>query len=267
MKLIPTNPPSNPLFSKKQIIEDLKYSSAPLKTICAAYAESPDKWRSIYNRVWKERKLDPEFDDIVVSYMKRTKDKMVFVGGRPRLDKGDKSWQDIYLKKLEEFKGNRAKASEFTPYSWETILQMISPGYTEFDDVFAKRVRSVELKLSAYAEETMYEMLMPEYHGDMESSKIAQTRAWIADRILQKVDRERWGNKVDMKVEGKVRHEFHDRQVRINLLVEEQKRFLSDGSQNDNVIDVTSVPVKEPVECQSKRQSSGAQTISPDTKD
>lgn len=197
------------------------------------YAPSPEKWRGIYNDVWKWRKTDTELDDILKKRLKKSTGREIAVGGRPPLDAGDKSWQDDFCEALlypkePSDRGNRYKASLVTPYSWNTILKMIQPGYTEFDKEFYEKVQACELQISAEVEAMMLNLSDPENYKDIESAKKAQSMAWTFSKILEKMDRLRWGKEMNVKHSGQIQHihETLPKEKMLANLAEEQKYFI-----------------------------------------
>lgn len=216
------------LWSKERVAEDLKSTQLTIKNLCKLYAPSPEKWRGFYNDIWKWRKLDPDFNVLVLSHMKKTSPTRKGTGGRPKKDGGDKSWQQLFCEELVRQNGNRHKASLVTPYSFETINQMLTPQYTEYDEKFARMVRATELQLAAYAEELIMSTLAPENFDSLETAKIAQTKAWIASKVLEKLDDSRWGKKMNIDMRGEIRHTALNgaRQNLIANLVDEQQMFM-----------------------------------------
>lgn len=190
------------------------------------YAPSPEKWRGIYSDVWRWRKTDQEFDSIVTEYIQKTTGKKSLAGGRPRLDNGDKSWQQEYCEALIRFNGNKEKAAQVTPYSFEQIYEMTNPTYGSYDSEFSKMVLSTELKLAAKAEEMVFSALSEENFVDLHTAKIAQTKVWIATKILEKMDKNRWGKDLNVRHSGSINHIQIPREKILATLVDEQKKYL-----------------------------------------
>lgn len=131
-------------------------------------------------------------------------------------------WKTKYCEELLRTK-SRTKAALVTPYPWDSIYKMLHEKYSEYDQKFADMVHMVETRLVAWAEEEIW--------NSLSDATNAKDRAWIADRILSKMDRERWGDKLDVKHTGAIQHLLP--QQRLMLLGEaaaDQAVFIAEGN-------------------------------------
>lgn len=268
MRTIESKAPRHPLWSKEQLKKDLCNSSSPLKTILKVYAPSPDKWRGIYNDVTIWRKTDLELSKLLDEQLKKTQKKRTkkASGGRPRKDLGDLSWQDRFCEALVNpedpaDKGNRYKAALLTPYTWETISKKIQPGYTDFDEEFYEKVRAAELRIASEAESMLLSMLNEKSFEDFETAKISQAKAWYLTKVLEKMDKLRWGKEMNVKHSGQVNHNVQllPPEKQLANLVEEQQHYFQKNIQllsatNSDVIEVEVTEVNpEPVTVQAEQ--------------
>lgn len=197
--------------------------------------------------------MDTSFDDAINLYIHKTNpSNNGGAGGRPALDKGNKHWQEDFCQELIKCNGNRDKAARATPYSFETIYTFLSPSHEYFDPDFARKVKVTELKIAAKAEEMVISLLDPGNYTDMFDTKIAQSKAWIGLKILEKLDKERYGKEINMKHSGSVEHRLQSRETVIAQLVDEQKMFMKAnqkmlGEEPSDIIDVEPESVHEPI--------------------
>jgi len=199
--------------------------------------------------------MDKEFDSAIKQYIHRTSDVKKTQGGRPPLDKGDKSWQIEFCKALYKNDGNREKASKVTPYDFDTIYTFLSQSHEYYDEDFARKVRITELKIAAKAEEMVLSLLDPSNFATVDDSRISQTKAWVGMKILEKLDKDRYGKEIGVKHSGTVKHELVSRESAVARLVEEQKnwmqsnqKYLQAETDSANVIDITPTLVHEPIQ-------------------
>lgn len=216
------------LWGKEQILLDIQSSNLSLKKLCSIYAPSPDKWRGYYSDIWKWRRLDASFDKAIIQYMNKVNPVKGKSPGRPRKDKDDPDWMERFCEALIKNNGNRVKAAEVTPYSFDTITQMLSPLYTSYNEKFTKMVKAKELELAARFEELLVSCADPSNFDSLDSAKITQAKAYISSRALEKLDIERFGRTQRLDVRGTVTHQIgtSQREVLIANLVEEQNRFM-----------------------------------------
>lgn len=233
MKLTSVNESSakrHKLWDKALIVEDFKrLSHIKLVDYCRQYG-GEDHWRTYYNDIWKWRKLDKDFDQSVRDYLDKTNPrKGGHAGGRPEKDGGDKSWQDEFCLALVACNGNRPKAAQVTPYSWEELYEMLDPDYTSFNEEFSKKVKAVELELAARAEEIMVEALHEDNWKTVGDAKITQAKVWVAKTVAEKLDPKRWGKHVELLHKGGIEHRHvigSSQADTIARLKDEQEAFL-----------------------------------------
>jgi len=256
VRLVPANPPQrHPLWDKERVANDLQsLSHTGLIKICKQYG-GEDHWRTYYNDIWKWKKLDKDFATIVNEFLERNSPGMSQPNsGRPRNDDGDKSWQEGYCEALVKFNLNRAKAASVTPYSFDTIYQMLDPEYSSYDKDFARMVKVTELTIASRAEQMVVDALHEDNFKDIESAKTTQSKVWVATKALEKLDPKRWGKQIEMTHKGTINHQHQlSAQTRGELfarlkteqdafLVERQKKYLPPA---ENIIEAEIV--NEPV--------------------
>ena len=209
----------NKFWSKKTVLEDLRHVGN-LKGVCEIYADEKTGWRGYYNSLRQWRKEDAAFDKEVGIILSESDTSLQPGPGRERKDGGDLSWQDDYCRALYEFDGNRKLASAVTPYSFGQIMDFLNPETTSFDKAFAEKVKIAEAEISAEIEAMVLGLRKPENFETFEQSKISQTKAWYGLKILEKLDRMRYGRYVEMNMKADVKH-----QHTVQLLPPEQKLF------------------------------------------
>lgn len=245
-------PVRNPYWSKELFLSDLE-QAGNIKRVCEIYADEQKGWRAYYTDVSRWRKEDPMFDQKVKAILSVSDSSQGAGPGRTPIDQGDKSWWGDFCDELYNRSGNRQAASLVTPYSFKTILDMLNPETTSYNKEFAEMVEVTEAEISAEVEEMFLDLRKPENFETFEAAKIAQTKAWYATKVLEKLDKKRYGRFIEVK--GKMTHE-HSHQLlppseRMFNLWEEQKKFLEkkaqfmleDGKQSE-VIDAEEVPAE-----------------------
>lgn len=249
----------HPLWDKERITQDLRsLSHTGIIKLCKQYG-GEEGWRTYYNDVWKWKQLDPDFNEVFQQFLERNSPGMSQPkSGRPRSDLGDKSWQDDYCIALAKYNLNRHRAAQVTPYSFETIYQMLDPEYSSYDEGFAKKVKAIELEISSRAEEMAVLALDEENYRDIETAKITQTKVWVATKVLEKLDPKRWGKQIEMTHKGTINHKHQlaagSKGELFARLKEEQDAFLAERMKRalppkPEVIDAEIIdePVLDPV--------------------
>jgi len=172
-----------------------------VKKVCSLYADERTGWRGYYADYWRWKRADPTFASVVSAYIDK-KGKV----GRPRLDGGDKSWQEDYCLELSRTNGNYLKASAKTPYSVRQIAEFCDQYSTTYDEKFAKMVEEVFLTKAGEVQEKFLGLLDDSNFMDQTSSKITHDKAWVFLRALEKLDSGRWGRKSELNVKGRIDH-------------------------------------------------------------
>lgn len=162
-------------------------------------------------------------------------------GGRPKLDEGDPRWKERFCEDLYRYDNDREKASKNSPYSFKTILQKLTPGYTSYDKEFHEMVRATELQISARAEALMVqaavefgsELMSGHSKEAVDRAKILDTQSRVAERVTSKLDQQRWGRNQRVELNSTNRTEIdikvttiEQRHMKITALLEDQRRFL-----------------------------------------
>lgn len=211
----------HPLWDIEFLKDQLRSSSATLTEICKSYAPSPDKWKALYFDVQRWKETDSELRDILEAHRIRTdsKKRKTVSGGRPRKDQDPEhhDWRVKFCEELLRTK-SRSKAALVTPYSHDEVYMMLHEKYSTYDKDFAEMVHLTEMKMVAWAEETMWTSL--------DEAKNPKDKAWIAKEILKVRDRPRWGDKLDVSVNATVNHLLPEqRQKLLAELAEDQSKF------------------------------------------
>ena len=199
----------SPLWSKELFREEVETADS-ISSICRRWSSDPERIQGHKNDIVRWRKSDPELDARC-----REKFKAHPGLGRPSLEKEQPDWRLAFCEEYLKTK-SRLAASKVTPYAYDSILKKMDPNKTDYDPVFVDMVAQTESKLLDRAEQIMYESL--------ELEPIHRNKAWIASAILKARDRQRWGDKVDIKIEGTMRHTL-DRGRTMNELAASQEKF------------------------------------------
>lgn len=222
----------DPYWSREAFVDDLKQVKS-IKGVCEIYANRgavPTGWQGYYASVQFWRKKDANFDKQVRDILADSEVSMTPGPGRPRKDGGDRSWQEKFCEELYKVDGNRDKASKVTPYSLGQITDMLDERTVSFDKDFFSKVAEVEAKISAEIEEMLLSLRKEENFGTFEQSKITQTKGWYALKVLEKLDKMRYGKYVEMSMKANITHEHNinliPREERLFNLWEEQKKHL-----------------------------------------
>lgn len=246
MNLVPSRPGSHTKFwTKENFLKDLESFDIGIRKICFLYADASKSegkevsWRHFYNDIWRWKKTDPEFAKAYQDYLSKIGAKSQ--GGRPSLEITNPDWKEKFCKDLIELDGDRAKAADRSPYTFSSILHKLNPADSEYDKDFSDMVRTTELRISAIAEAMLVGSLRrgwgdPDHLPDRDTALILETQARISERIVSKLDPDRWGKKVDLRHSGEIQHS-HQHQIeikatKIESLMEEQRLFLTRKGQN-----------------------------------
>lgn len=209
----------HPLWSIDTLKEDLRAQAITLRAICQKWAPSANRWQGLYNEVRIWRQTDPELEELIRLNTLATdsKKRKAIGGGRPKADVAPEnhSWRTDFCEALLVHK-SRTKAALVTPYTPETIYKMLNERYTEYDREFAEMVHLAEMRLVAWAEETIWAAL--------DEATLPKDKAWIAKEILKVRDRQRWGDKLDINMTG---HVTHTAQVNKEALLLEASKEIS----------------------------------------
>lgn len=200
------------LWSKALFKEEVENApdGASISSICRRWSTDPDKIQGLTNDVIVWRREDEELDRLCLErFGTRT-------GGRPSKEGEEPDWRRSFCEEYLMTR-SRAKATEATPYAYETIVKKLDPNRPEFDQVFYDLYMAAESRLLDNAERIMWEAL------DQEPSW--RNKAWIAKETLRSLDRRRWGDRMDVKVEGSVQHVLQRGKI-VGELVDEQRKFL-----------------------------------------
>lgn len=227
MRLQSTEKNNHPFFNKEWVAQDFATTKLSVKEYCKKYG-GEDHWRKYYNQIWLWRKADPEFDELIKSNMIANGMREVRAGGRPSKDESQPTWRQDFCTALVKENGNREKASAATPYDFRTITQKINPNYTSYDKEFAEMVRATELSISAKAEE-MLNKALAEFENPnmkMDRAKILDVQARIAEKIVQKMDHERWGKRMNVEVSGQINHKLIPQGERVARIMTEMREIL-----------------------------------------
>jgi len=199
--------------------------------VCKIYA-SADRtgrgWRAYYSDVWRWRKADPDFDQAVRDNLP----KRVWAGGRPRLDDGDKSWQEEYCRVYLERRGNLSEAAKVTPYSLRQIREFFDPGSSSYDKEFAEAVETLDLEIAGRLQEKFLELTEDDsLYENLDQAKIAQTRGWMLTKGLGALH-PKWGKRTELNVKGTIQHDHRailakPREQLLADLADDRKRFFS----------------------------------------
>lgn len=220
----------NPLWNKQRVLGDLKLFGS-IRTLCKHYG-TEEHWRAYYSDIWKwcnpkSPDYDQEFKKHMDEWLEQTGKKRS--GGRPKKDVFD-GWKQDYRKWIVQLNGNRVKAAEKTPYSWETIAKMVTPDTSEYDKELAEQVALAYQELAAKAEEATFQALDSlVLNPTPEQAKISQAQGWLATKILEKVDKSRWGREQTVNHKGKVQHQLLPSDTVIAQLAPAQQRYFGKG--------------------------------------
>lgn len=233
MRLVPAQRATDhvPFWGKEFVRTDFKLTNLSIKDYCIKFGGA-DHWRRFYSQIWKWRKLDPEFNAIIEAALTRNGMREKRSGGRPSLEETQPTWREDFCAALKNCNGNRAKASRATPYSFKTITQKLDPNYTSYDKEFKEMVRATELEIAARAEELLNAAALEFEDSEigMDRAKVLDIQARIAEKVVSKMDHERWGKRVDMKIEGTIQHKLIPQGERIAKLMQEQREiFIGKG--------------------------------------
>lgn len=213
----------SPLWSKELFREEIETADS-ISSICRRWSSDPDKIQGHRNDIVRWRKTDPELDA-------RCREKFKTPGtGRPSLEKEQPDWRLAFCEAYLRTK-SRVKAAEATPYAYDSILKKLDPNKTEYDKLFVDMLAQTEARLLDRAEQLVYESL------ELEPSH--RNKAWIALQLLRVRDRARFGDKLDIKFEGTMRHEI-DRGKVLNELASSQEKFFEKTRvmlESENVIE------------------------------
>ena len=219
-----------PLWSKERFVTDLKQNGGKVRAACRTNSDESTSWRALYNDVWKWRRLDKEFDKEVSALVTRTA-----AEGRPPLDGGDTSWYIDYCTALRNFNGNWRKAAEASPYSIRQINEFLDPSSSSFRKEFYDLVSEIFLEVAGDLQEMFFSLREEHNWESFEAVKIAQQKAWVALKGLEKLDASRWGRKAEINVSGSVQHihknEPMDKQALLASLWEERNLFFAKKEQ------------------------------------
>lgn len=222
----------DPLWNKESFLADLKHVGN-IKGVCEIYANKGTTgagWQGYYNSVSHWRDTDANFAKRMGEILQNSESTTKPGPGRPRLDGGDRSWQQDFSAALYKADGNRRKASKVTPYSFEQIQDMLDERSVSYDADFYKKVRTVEAEIAAEIEEMLLSLRKEEAFEDFNTSKITQTKAWYALKVLEKLDRMRYGRFVEMNMKAEHQHthtvEVIPREQKLANLWEEQRKHL-----------------------------------------
>lgn len=208
--------------------KDFVTTSLSVKDYCKKYG-GEDHWRKYYNQVWLWRRADPLFDSLVTTSMQKNGIRETRAGGRPKLEDQQPTWREDFCAALLEFNGNRQKAAAKTPYDLKTILQKMNINYTSYDKEFAEMVRTTELTISARAEELMNKAVLEfeDSNLSMDRAKILDIQARVAEKVVSKLDFERWGKRMNLEVSGQINHKVLPQGERIARIMTEQREIMA----------------------------------------
>lgn len=288
MRLIVDNPTSerNPLWCKEQFLSDLARLRVVLK-VCDIYADEKNSRVALNYDVWRWQKTDADFDRKVKAILTEEGTAKPNAG-RPRKDGGDKSWQSLYCEALVEFDGNEEKARTVSgcPYSLSYLREMIEPRRSAYDENFAKMVWESWQKISSEFQGIFFSMRKFEVDDQSDDPekidisytkmKIAETKARIAQKAIEKIDRERWGPQVN--VQGSIQHQHHlmDKYRNpleiMSSLAEDRKRFVERRirllkSGGEDPTQNTGVPEREMAVVDAEVVEDGGESLSRDPED
>lgn len=158
-------------------------------------------------------------------------------GGRPKKEPTGE-WKDKFVADMLKYNGNRSKAAAESPYSFTYILMMLDKNNDAYDEQFAEKVRECELSISAAAEEVLVSAALAFSDGlpDNDTAKTLDIAARISEKVVQKLDSDRWGKKVDLRHSGEVKHNhmLGSREERLAIALRAQQEFF--GSKGIKVI-------------------------------
>lgn len=158
------------------------------------------KWRTLYNDIADWRKDDPEFGQAYADKMEDNPLSAPGVSGAPR-----KVTAQVFAAFIGHFKASGGKIRESCQragFGPDYLYQLTTPGFREYNPEFARAYEEAYQILLADAEDTFTEVIQSEEADD-------RTRVWAALKRLERRDRQRWGQRVE--VGGEVRHR-HDHQ-------------------------------------------------------
>lgn len=227
MKLQTSEKETHPFFTKEWVATDFATTKLSVKEYCQKYG-GEDHWRKYFNKLWLWRKADPEFDRLITQNMTANGMRETRAGGRPSKEEEQPTWREDFCAALLKENGNREKASHATPYSLKTLIQKLNVNYTSYDKEFSEMVRATELTISAKAEEMLNRALAEFEDGKiaMDRAKILDVQARIAEKIVQKMDHERWGKRMNLEVSGQINHKLIPQGERIARIMTEQRDIL-----------------------------------------
>ena len=230
----------HPLWGKEYALDEIRKFGSPVQ-VCKMHA-SPETcgWRGYYADLWRWKRSDPGFAKAYEAIVGDDN-----TGGRPRLDEEDSSWKEEYCRILLERAGNEDAARRLSgcPLSIRQLRERLSPASTTYDDAFAEKVSDVwaqilgEHQEAAFGSAREFVDLKNESDDRMRGVKIkeieAKTRSSL--RVMEKVDPERYGNRLNVKGGIEHRHTLEQRflpkEERLALLWEDRKRFEQERKQ------------------------------------
>lgn len=223
--------PRPPRWDKSTFLDDLKeYRS--IKDVCQAHVnelelssgEKTITWRGLYNDVWRWRKEDSLFDEKVASMSLQKS------GGRPPKDGGDESWQDDFCETFYNTSGDIGKAAEVTPYSIRQLMEFLDQGSTSYRKDFHDRFMEVKLRIVGELQSLFLSQRLDKAYETESSANIAQRKAWISLKGLEKLYPTLWGRKSELNVQGRIDHVHGTQRAlppeeRLSLLWAERQEF------------------------------------------
>lgn len=230
----------HPLWNKEQFLSDLSRLRSVLR-VCDIYADEKNSRSALNYDVWRWQKTDSAFDQKVKAILTEEGTARPNAG-RPPKDGGDKSWQDVYCAALVEFNGNEEKArlASDCPYSLSHLKDMADQRRSAYDEEFAKKVGNAWQIIASDFQGILFGMrhvVLNEAEDDPDElekvytkAKIVETKARIAQKAMEKIDRDRWGPQ--MNVSGRIehRHQLQDRYRKpeeiLAALAEDRKKFI-----------------------------------------
>lgn len=222
-------PERNKFWSKESFLSDLE-KIGNIRGTCRIYEDENKGVQAYEGDVRRWRRDDSVFDEKVIAILSVSETTSIAGPGREPKDGGDKSWQEEYCLALYKFDGNRKLAAEATPYSFGQIMDMLNPETVSYDKEFHEKTKVVEASIAAEVEGLLLSLRKDDAYKDFNTSKITQTKAWYALKLLEKLDRMRYGRYVEMQMKGTMKHEHTveliPREQKMFTLWEDQRKFL-----------------------------------------
>jgi len=218
----------HPLWNKSRFVEELRRLRS-IRTVCNFYANEQTGWRGYYGDVWRWRKAQPEFDNLVKSLVKKKG-----AGGRPK--KQDDGWKERYIEEYKRTRGDYGAAAVAAGYSVRQIREYTDPFSSTFDEEFTRELRAIEEEMAGIVQSKFMSLtddrnfVNEDGEPDLNAAKVAQTKGWVYLKALERMDPERWGRKSRVTLEGKVEHRHNhllpeSTQKLLATIVEEKKKL------------------------------------------